>query len=170
MHAMSTTRTVLAGGLAAIALSASATQASAAPYGAGVFSLGGGAISTVEEDGDVVFTGPGLVTDRRLQEMRDVTLTVVVSPQDGELPAVGSCTPATSTFVAEGKRGLNMTLDGAGEVCARAVNPSFTETVFQGTFAVIEADRRDLRGVTGDYRVNIKPNGFTRAHAASSVA
>ena len=167
MHLTSTTRAVAAGGLALVALSGVADMAAAEPFGAGVFSVGGGGISTVEDDGDVVVSGPALVTDRRLREMVDATLTVVVSPENGELPSVGSCTNAAATFVVDGKRGVAMTLDGSGQICARAITPTFVETLFEGTFDVVDAQRQDLRGTSGSYRVNIRPNGFTSSYASS---
>lgn len=169
MHPTTIARTVAAAGLSLLALGSLANQASADPPAAGVFSVGGGGISTVEDDGDVVFTGPGLASDRRLREMLDVTLTVVVSPDAGELPAVGSCTPATSTFVVDGKRGAGMTLEGTGDICSRVIFGNFVETVFEGTFDVVDAQRQDLRGTSGTYRVNITPNGFTSAYASSFV-
>jgi hypothetical protein len=169
MTRTATIRTLAAAGLALASLGATAGTSSAEPYGAGVFTGSGSGISTVEDDGDIVVSGPGLVSDRRLTEMLDATVTITVSPAGGVLPGIGECVDGASTFVFEGKRGVAMTLDGTGQICTRTVFGTFTETVFQGTFHVVDAQRQDLRGASGSYRVGIKPHGFTHGHASAPL-
>jgi len=164
-----TTRAVALGGLLTLALAA---PAAAGGNGAtDVFTVGGGGIYTVADDGSVVLDqGQALVTDRRVREMLDATLSVVLATDDGTFPEPDACEPASATFVVEGQRDVAMTLEGTGTYCARRhpVFPTFVERRFEGRYVVTDAKRPMLRGDEGTFSVTLS-GGFMAASTSSFI-
>jgi hypothetical protein len=163
------TVTTAAVGLAAVVTLAVGDPVAAAPTSA--LFVGGGGLAQVDAAGSVLVEGPGLVQDKHLREMLDATIRATMATADGTLPALGTCEPATATFVVDGERDSDMTLVSQGTVChtQHPSVPAYIAIEFDGRHEVVEAKRPQLRGVTGSLAITMSTGGFTSLYADSFV-
>jgi hypothetical protein len=146
------------------------TPAGAAP--SPTLFLGGGGIAADAGNGGLVVEGPGLVGDKHLRDMLDATVRASWAADDGTLPAVDECEPASATVVVDGERDADLTLVSSGTLCLqRHPNfPSYISLEFRGLHEVVHAKRPQLRGTTGSLSITSRgPGTFTSVYADSFV-
>lgn len=156
------------GAVALVALGAGTPAAAAQSQ---TLFLGGGGLATDDGNGGLVVEGPGLVGDKHMRDMLDATVRTSWAADDGSLPAVDECEPASATVVVVGERDADMTLASSGTLCLeRHPNfPSYISLEFRGLHQVVDAKRPQLRGTTGSLSITKGPGTFTSVYADSFV-
>lgn len=165
------TRVLLALGVAALVTLAATTSAGAKPlYSPSTVEVGGGGQWTTSDDGDIIVTGPALVLDWRKGDRLPATLTATLEPADGTLPEPDTCEPASATFIVEGER-YAMTMAGVGTVCAVVVPfaPWVVTQEFDGIYTIIDSSRHTLRGDDGSFSLTLTQTGYASAHATDFI-
>jgi hypothetical protein len=160
--------------LGVVATAAALTLGTAAPVSAAPSSalfVGGSGIAADDGAGGIVIDGPGSVGDKHLREVLDAHVRSTVSVDDGSLPAIGECEPATAGVVVDGERDGDLTLASDGTVChhQHPTFPTFVWMAFTGVHEVTDAKRPQLRGGTGSLTVSFLPGRFSTVHADSFV-
>jgi hypothetical protein len=119
--------------------------------------------------GDAVVNGTGGLQYRNQPRERDVLVAGTVDADDGTLPGPDECESAVSTISAYGRRNVDFTMIGGGEVCGVHPQPptSIVTHVFTGTFEVydVTAGPRELLGTDGFFEVRLAEDGSASVFA-----
>jgi hypothetical protein len=132
---------------------------------------GAGTWSVREALGDAVVNGHGTLSEPRHHRGRPdrVLIAAVVGPDDRTLPAPGQCETATTTVTVYGRRGVDFTMIGSGDVCGLDVQPptSIVTHAFTGTFEVYGDGTRPRRllGTDGFFEVRLAQDGTAHVFA-----
>jgi hypothetical protein len=144
-----------------------AGPAGAASHRPPLIGVRGGGTWTTDPTGAPVLTGDGAVTVRNHVEPHAAGVTATVRPDDGSLPAVGECEPATAVIALTGDRDATMTLEGAGGVCLREDQYGSTWW-FTGRYTVTHAGRKSFVGTDGWFEVILAEGGSGAVSAYDS--